>query len=235
MKRGLRRLRGRNKRIARPVAVRVMRPWYWRVLLLAIPLLVGYALAYWQFSGQEDFHANVASRQVRTDNSALSQQLVLVERQLQIERATRSNATREMAALQDEIMRLKEDVAFYQDILDEHGSSGVVQLHSVQLAKGARPGDYHYQILLVQSGRHDKLVKGRLRLVLQAIRDGKSSVWAIGDEVGQPRNTVSFKYYQRIGGTFHVPADFQAQTLLVEFSESDKKQALLTKTVRLPV
>lgn len=232
MRRTLRRLRGRNIRIARPVAVRLMRPWYWRILLVVIPFLVGYAIAYWQFSGKEEFHANIASMQARTENSAISQQLVLVERQLQIERATRSNATKEMAALQGEILRLKEDVAFYKGILDERGSSGVVQLHSVQLAKGARPGEYQYQILLVQSGRHDKMVKGRLRLVLQAMREGKNIARTIEDE--QPQNTVSFKYYQRIGGTFNVPADFPVQTLLVEFSESDKKQVLLTQTVKLP-
>lgn len=231
MRRTLRRLRGRNTRIAKPVAVRAKRPWYWLVLMVLVPLLAGYAIAYWQLSGRDEFHAGVTAEQIQADNRAISQQLVLTERQLQIERATRSNAIKEMAALQDKILRLKEDVAFYKGILDEGGSAGVVQLHSVKLVKASKPGGYRYQILLVQNGRHDKMVKGRLRLVLQ---DGKSIVRNIEGASGKHNQMLSFKYYQRIEGTFNVPAGFQAQTLLVEFSESDKKLPQLTQVVKLP-
>lgn len=230
MRRTLRRLRGRHARIAKPVAVRAKRPWYWLVLMVLVPLLAGYAIAYWQLSGKEELHAGVTAAQIQADNQAISQQLVLTERQLQIERATRSNAIKEMAALQDEILRLKEDVAFYKGILDESGSAGVVQLHSVKLAKGSKPGEYRYQILLVQNGRHDKLVRGRLRLVLQ---DSKGIVRDIEGASGRHNLMLSFKYYQRIEGTFNVPAGFQAQALLVEFSESDKKLPLLTQVVKL--
>lgn len=235
MRRTLRRLRGRNTRLARPVSVRAKRSWYWRVLMVLVPLAAGYAIAYWQISGNEVFHAGVAAVQIQAENRAISKQLVLAERQLQIERATRSSASREMAALQDEILRLKEDVAFYKGILDESGSAGVAQLHSVKLAKGSRPGEYQYQILLVQSGRHDKMVKGRLRLVLQVTQDGKSMGRNIEGAGGQHNQTVSFKYYQRVAGTFNVPADVQAQTLVVEFNESDKQQRQLTQVVKLPV
>lgn len=234
MRRTLRRLSGRNRRLAKPVAVKAQRPWYWRGLMVGVPLVAGYAIAYWQLSGHEAFQAIAASSEIQAENGAISKQLVLTERQLQIERATRSNAIKEMAALQDEILRLKEDVAFYKGILDESGTAGVPQVHSVKLTKGPQPGEYQYQILLVQSGRHDKMVKGRLRLVLQAMQDGKNVVHNIADAAGQHNQTVSFKYYQRLGGRFNVPAAVHAQALLVEFSEPGKKQPQLTQVVKLP-
>jgi hypothetical protein len=211
--------------------VHAARPWYWRVLIPCVAAAGGYALAYWQFSSGEYFQSAAEAEQVQ----ALVTQLVSTEHRLQVERSAQSNAAKEMAALQGEIMQLKEDVAFYKGILEESGTAGVARLHSIKLVKGARTGEYRYQILLVQSGRHDRMVQGKLQLTLQAVRDGKSVISNIEPDSRQQKGAqVNFKYYQRIEGMFSVPAGMQGRSLQVDFTESGGKRARLSQTVHLP-
>lgn len=232
MKRTFRRVRGRHGVAARRVAVHVPQPWYRRALMVCALVGVGYALGYWHFSRSEQ--STVMPEPEQAQSKALITQLVLSERQLQVERAAQSGAAKEMAALQDEIMRLKEDVAFYESILAESGSSGVPRLHSVKLVKGSHPGEYQYHILLVQSGRHDKVVRGTLRLMLQATQDGKAVTRHVESAGQQQSIMVNFKYYQRLDGTFSIPVAVQGQSLLVEFLESGGRQPKLTEAVNLP-
>jgi hypothetical protein len=207
------------------------RPWYWRVLISCAAAVAGYALAYWQFSSNDHFQAAAEPEQVQ----ALVTQLVSTERRLQVERSAQSNAGKEMAVLQGEIMQLKEDIAFYKGILEESGTAGIARLHSIKLTKGSPAGEYRYQILLVQSGRHDKMVQGMLQLTLQATKDGKAITRNIElDGRSQKGAPVSFKYYQRIDGTFSVPAGVQGRSLQVDFTESARKRVRLTQTVSFP-
>jgi hypothetical protein len=230
MRRTFRRLKGRHGVTARRVAVSASRPWYWRLLVPVIAMAAGYALAYWQLSSGEHFQAAAESEQVH----ALVAQLVSAERRLQVERAAQSNLAKEISALQDEMLTLKEEVAFYKSILTESAAPGELKLHKVKLAKGSRPGEYHYDILLVQSGRHDKTVQGKVQLILQATQDGKAVTQHVEPPGQQHGIVVSFKYYQRVDGIFNVPAGMQGQSLLVELSEPGGKRPKLSQLVNLP-
>jgi hypothetical protein len=112
MKRTLHRLRRRGP-VDRRMSVRAQHPWYLKLALAVLLAGAGYGLAYWQLTNRS---ANTGL------DEAYVAQLSAMERQLQVERATSSNAHKEMAALQDEVMRLKEDLAFYEGILSERGA-----------------------------------------------------------------------------------------------------------------
>jgi hypothetical protein len=230
MRRTFRRLRGRHGVTARRVAVRASRPWYWRLLIPFVALAVGYALAYWQLSNGEHFQAAAESEQVH----ALVAQLVSAERRLQVEHAAQSNLAKEISSLQDEMLTLKEEVAFYKSVLTESATPGVLKLHSVKLTKGSHPGEYRYHILLVQSGSHDKMAQGKLQLILQAAQNGKAVTQHVEPPGQQHGIVVSFKYYQRIDGIFNVPAGMQGQSLLVELSEPGDRRPKMTQSVNLP-
>lgn len=111
MKRTLHRMRRRGP-LGRRMSVRPQHPWYLKAALALLVAGVGYAFAYWHFTNQSA---------ARLDEACVAQ-MSMIERQLQLERATSSNAHKEMTVLQGEIMRLKEDVAFYEGILSERGT-----------------------------------------------------------------------------------------------------------------
>lgn len=230
MRRFRRTLRKHSGITARRVAVRSQPPWYGRALLAVLLLLAGYALGYWQYGATPDV---LSREQLASENRVLRQSMVHLEQRSQVDQAAQRNLAAQIAALQQEGMRLKEDVAFYEGILQESGTSSEPRIHSVRLMRAGHAGEYRYEILLTQSGRHDKPVQGVLRLELQGRRDG--------GPVSQPvaglaqGGKVSFKYYQRVDGAFRLPEGWSAQSLLVELATAGARQQKLVKSVNFPV
>ncbi len=104
---------------AKKVVVRSQRPWYWTWLFAGLLMLGGYFVAYWQFTGGDYSDLRSKVERLSKGNQTLQAKVVYTERQLQVEQATQSNLSNELTKLQDEDMRLKEDLAFYKNMLDE--------------------------------------------------------------------------------------------------------------------
>jgi len=104
---------------AKKVAVRSQRPWYWTWLFAGLLMLGGYFVAYWQFTGGDYSDLRSKVERLSKGNQTLQAKVVYTERQLQVEQATQSNLSNELTKLQDEDMRLKEDLAFYKNMLGE--------------------------------------------------------------------------------------------------------------------
>lgn len=224
MKRTLHRLRRRGP-VDRRVSIRAQHPWYVKAVAVLLLLALGYGVAYWQ---QSQRHAAVSPQ-----GEAFVAQIAGVERQLQLERATRDNIAKEMALLQDENMRLREDVAFYKGIMSERSGAGALQLQRVQFIRGGLPGEYRYRIALVQRGGKGKAISGSLRLAVQGVQQGRQAS-AEADLGGTQKGlAINFKQQQQLEGVFSLPATLQAQSLRVEFFEDGDTQPSVSQAYPL--
>lgn len=230
-----RRLKRHFGATAKQVSVRSRRPWYWKLLTAAVLFLFGYLLAYWQTAGGEFGKLNKSLENILEENRAMQARLVHGERQLQVERAAQANLSKELAKLQDEDMRLKQDVAFYKNILTENVGTSQVKLHSFELTKGQQPNQYEYHLLIVQSGRHDKTIQGNIKLMLSGIQSGKPvSLPVTLDSTAAQAMKINFKYYQRIDGMFLVPAGMLAQAVEASFIEIGGNRPKISLRADLP-
>lgn len=119
-----RRLKRHFGSTAKRVAVRSQRPWYWPWLFAGLLMLAGYLIGYWQFTGGDYSDLRSSVEHLTKENQSLQAKMVYSERQLQVEQATQSNLSKELTKLQDEDMRLKEDLAFYKNMLGEKAKRG---------------------------------------------------------------------------------------------------------------
>lgn len=103
---------------AKQVAVRSKRPWYFQVLLAVLFVTVGFGSAYWIFQGGENKSIHQKYEQIILENRALQTKLVGAQRELQIELATNNNLAKELATVQDESIKTKEDLFFYKNMLN---------------------------------------------------------------------------------------------------------------------
>lgn len=219
---------------ARNVAVRSQRPWYWRLLLAALLVLLGYLLAYWQIVGGGLDAQSLQS--LRQENSDLHASMVRIQRQLQVERAAQATLAKEIDSLQGESMRLKEDVAFYKNILSDSSAAGELKFYSFRLSKGERPNEYDYHILLAQSGRNNKPVQGQLQFTLNSAQGNAVALRPLADG-GSAASTVkvNFKYYQRLDGSLIVPDAAAGASVEASFIENGARRATISHKVDLPV
>lgn len=203
---------------------------------MLVLVLLGYIFGYWQFAAGDLNTLTSHVQQLTLENQSLQAKIVHHERQLQVEQAAQANLAKEMAALQEEDMRIKEDIEFYKSILKvTPGATGELKLHSFKLTRGDMANEYNYNILLMQSGKHDRLVQGQLNLLLSGTRAGQLVTLPIGGSPAAEGIKINFKYYQRVEGSFVIPDDVAGQTLEARFVAAGATQPYITKKMDLPV
>jgi len=233
---------------ARRVAVRPHVPGYMRWLGLAVTgtaavVLLWLAYHYGQiFAGFEQHGVERALKKLATDNvqlekanARLKSELAVIERQLQIERATYTDLVKQVKALSNENARLKEDVALMQTISAPGAKIEGVRVSSVRVEPNPVAGEYNYRIVLLQTGSRAKPFQGSYQLVVNLLQDGKRmgmTVPATGDRSANGYQ-LDFRVHQRIDGTFKVSPDAVVRSVQVRVFEDGQAQPKVMQTVTL--
>jgi hypothetical protein len=103
---------------AKQVAVRSQRPWYFQAVLALLCVTLGFALAYWLLHDDEGAVIRQQLQQSTIENKDLATKLVGAQRELQVELATNNTLAKELATVQDESIKMKEDLYFYKNMLE---------------------------------------------------------------------------------------------------------------------
>ena len=230
------------------VAVHAHVPWYlrWLGIVAVGALVVGVGWATYDF-GMEfaGFRQGEADRALAKLNEAIKHhqdelaelrvKVAAGERQLQIERATYGDVAKQVKSLTEENATLKEDLAFFQSLMLTAGKDSAIAINRFKLQPESLPGEYRYQLLLVYPGQRAKEFQGRLQLVLNLQQDGRKVIVTLPPEndknAGEYR--ISFKFFQRIEGTFKIAPDAQVKSLQVRVFENGSNAPKLTQTVNI--
>lgn len=230
------------------LAVRPHMPWYWRWsgVVAGGMLVAGVAWFTYDFGLEyAGFRQGEAARlraqldetvrQQQTELAQLNAKTAAAERQLQIERATFGDLARQVKSLAQENATLKEDLAFFQSLTAASGKEGAVSINRFRLMPETVPGEYRYQLLLVQTGERAKEFNGRLQFVLNLQQDGRKVVLMLPpDPKGAAKEyQVSFKLFQRVEGMFRIAPDAAVKGLQVRVFEGNSDAPKLTHNVTI--
>jgi hypothetical protein len=102
---------------AKQVAVRSRRPWYFQWLLAFAFVCVGFGLAFGVLHDSEHENIQLRLQQTMLENKELQTKLIGAQRELQVELATNNNLAKELATVQDESLKVKEELVFYKNML----------------------------------------------------------------------------------------------------------------------
>lgn len=241
-----RHLKRRFSIAARPVTIRSSLPWYWRwagLVALGVSLLFLGRLTY-QFgmeiagfsSGEAGRERQELLERVARQESELVElrsRVAASERQLDIERAAYGDLTKQVKVLTAENAAIKEDLAFFQSLMPAAGREGV-SINRFRVQAGGLPGEYRYQLLLVQTGQRARDFKGNLQLVVNLQRKaGASAMVTIPADNTADVNAyqLSFRFFQRVEGTFRVQPDASVKDLQVRVFESGTNVPKATQTI----
>ena len=210
------------------VGVHVELRWYWRLFWILLLLSSGFLLAYWFFADKDAAALQREISRLQQENTELRTQAIHVERQQQVSTVAQGSLAKDLTSLQEENVRLKEDMAFYKSILEESSGVAAIKLHDFKVSHSGRVGEYQYRLLLVQSGKHDKNVQGNVQLTLVGVQNGRSMT--------QPLTVskVNFKYYQPLEGKFVVPTAMTVESLQASFMVAGAGASKLTQTITIP-
>lgn len=239
----LRRLRQRFGISAPRMTVQTHVAWYWRMLGLVVVLSCSFALAAWiydagrRFAGFDRREAEQELSQLRESVAKLSKEAAELrggvnasESKLQIERTAQLQLGKQVKALENENTRLKEDLAFFENLIPSEHRDDTLLINRFRVDPGALPGEFRYRLLLLQGGRRDKPFQGSLQLLVTLQGGDKDAIITLPEEGAAQAYKISFKYFQRVEGTFRVAPDVQVKMVRVRIFEAGSAQVRATQS-----
>ncbi len=229
------------------MAVRPDVPWYWRLLRIVAALALAGAVAWGLLAlFGRDMQGREASTEfarlherMQHDASELAElrpKVAQAERQMQIDRATAADLSRQVKALAFENAALKEDLAFFQSLMSsEKGREGTISVNRFRLQPEPTAGEYRYRMLLVQAGQRLREFHGSLQFVLDVQQDGRKLVLTLPPEAEREARDyqLSFKFFQRIEGTFKLTPGSVLKGMQVRVFENGVRTPKLTQSLNV--
>jgi len=248
MRKTLRRLRHRFGIAAPRLAVNPHVPWYWRALRIVAVLSISGALALWMYDAGRRF-AGFDRREVEDELSMLRARVAELESEvpklravadssdarLKIEQSVQRDLARQMKQLEADNARLKEDIAFFENLSARDQVEERVQIARFKVEPGALLGEFRYRVLVMQGGPRPRGFDGRLQFIVDLQRGGKDAILVIPDESPEPGSAfqISFTRFYRAEGVFRVDPAAKVRSVQVRLLEKGSEQPRATQSINL--
>jgi len=185
-----------------------------------------------------------AMRQQATQLRYTQSQLDTADGELVIERAAREELETQLRAAQAEVGRVRDQLAFYEQLLPA-GPEGSVDIRGVQIDREG--GGLRYKVLLMRSGRNGGTpFAGALRFQATGVLKGETvtvdlapmqvkaevgPVTTTGESTSAASLALQFDQYQRSQGILAVPEGFVPESVTVSVLEGETVRA--SRSVKL--
>jgi len=243
----LRRWRSRFGISAPRVAVRTHIPWHLRALAAVAVLSLSLASAGWIYDTGRRF-AGFDSKESQQELMALRDRVDELDKEsaqlrafvnagestLQIERTAQQQLARQVKTLEEENARLKEDMAFFENLAVADGKDAGFSLNRLRVEPDSVPGQYRYRVLAAaQGGKKEREFKGNIQLLVAVQQDSKSAmmIFPAANDTNRQRYNISFKHFQRVDGTFNLPPGARIASVEVRLMQDGVMRATQSVTL----
>ena len=173
--------------------------------------------------------------QLRSTSTGLHERNAQLESDLAIARGGAQALARQVAGLTAENVQLKEEVAFFKELVADSNAGPGLSLPRLALDRQSDE-TWHYRLLVVRGGNPKDDFAGRVVLqatiASRAAADGSTRILTLPND--QPQTaaalTLAFRYYQRVEGSFHVPPGSRVTTLVARAFEGADGAPIASRT-----
>jgi hypothetical protein len=212
-----------------------VRKYMIQAVVFAIVVLLGWFLFQLGFrlSGFEELAAENSIQELQervafleAENQRLSDEASYQGRSSEIEHHALDEVRTELEKREEELLSLKEELAFYRSIVSPSAMRPGLHIQSLQLENAEAKGEYRYKLVLTLV-RGKRVAKGRVTIEIKGLHNGKpENISVAGDDAGLK---FSFRYFQRIEGKLVLPEGFKPEQVSVSVHPSSQKMEPVDK------
>ena len=233
------------------VVVRSQRPRTWRLLIL-LAVLVGFATL-WGVYELGRYQGGFDAAQARAERVRLMEardalrervkelraEKVALERDRDIEEEGHRQVREDLKRLQDELLEIKEELAFYRGIVSPEDTASGLRVQSFDVEKNTGDEIFHYQLVLTQVLKNDSFTSGYASLEVEGVyEDGGTRERLALAEIatdGTERLRFRFRYFQDFRGDLELPEGFVPFRVIVTVHPSGGRYGSIEETFDWPV
>lgn len=174
--------------------------------------------------------------QLLGENKALRQELLILERNIQVDKQAAALLQEKLIDSQEEIFQLRKDLEFYQGIItatDETNSPGV---HGIRIKPLTQRNGYRLELILLNIANTGKMVEGRMEVVIEGIQDSaikRLSLSAVSLDENRDYS-IRLRNFQRFENNFILPENFKPQRVFVTLSPDEPDESGFEKIFDWP-
>lgn len=170
---------------------------------------------------------------LETRNSSLVKKNAQLAGDSKIEHDAYQQANRTLVDNQREILKLKEELVFYQGIVSPSSAALGVNLQSFQVTQKNPRNFYSYKLVLTKNGKSTRKIQGKFDVIIRGEDKGKSTELKLVDLKAEKKNKVesfAFRYFETFVGEIVLPKTFIPYEVEIHINPSTKKVESVTET-----
>lgn len=176
------------------------------------------------------------NKELEGDNQQLRERLIVLERTASVDKQTETYLQQEIRELQDEVFRLKGELAFFEGIMESEGQAKGVDVHDIHVRRLASPNTYRLRLVLTNVADKDDVATGTMGIFVEGRSNGVARVLPLSEVSVDAALDLSYKFrnFKRFDASMQLPAGFVAQRVHVDLQPSDRKASKIRKTFDWP-
>jgi len=224
--------------------IRSHHPWRHRAKLSALFLLllaIAWGVFEYGFSRAGYDNSDLHEERTRLSEQLAEEQkltqdlrakIAVLSRAAQVDKQAYGSVEVSQKQSQDEMLELKEEVAFYRGIVAPMETASGLNIPSLQMTEIGEAGVYRFKLVFTQMKSNQHVVKGYAQVVFEGVKDGTQVQLSLKEVSGGALNKLKlrFKYFQNNEGEIVLPKGFLPSRVLVELVPNGKGMTRLKKT-----
>lgn len=151
----------------------------------------------------------------------LEQQLSEQQQTNAIQQGTEQELQLQLTELQAQVMNLKKELMFYQNIT-QGNSTSKLQVRETFISKTELPDVYRYRIVITQGKKVSKPITGKVKLALKTDNDEKNSDIA--------EHNLNLRHIQVIEGSVNIAENITPEAITIKITQGKKTR--LNETIK---
>lgn len=165
------------------------------------------------------------STSLRDENLQLREALARAERTVQMDQAAYQELTKSLQAYEQDIVKLREELNFYRNIISPPDKKGGLRVQSLDVQQVGAVGNYRYKLVLIQALKHERSIYGTASIEISGSQGGQNTVIRVPAGNERPIS-VNLKYFQDIEGKFELPRGFRPRSIKVSVTTAGGGQTV---------
>lgn len=213
--------------------------YWWLLGLVLVSLSAWWSLSYEQWCPEPDMTAAdeevaLLGRQVAEfegERTELRLEVARLARANQIDQEAALGLREEIRTLQDERLKLEQDVVFLRRVVSHGAGKEVLRIKDFKLVGGAEEEKTRYRFVVSLAQERSSAVDGKILISLEGVQDGKTKILSLKTLSSGKIEFVKmrFKRFQSIDGLMQFPKNFTPTRVLVDIQPNDEEIPPLTK------
>jgi hypothetical protein len=149
----------------------------------------------------------------------LREKYTVLERAAQVDKEAYNTINGNLKELQNELLELKQEVAFYRGIVAPSETASGLNIMSLKFDSIGDNNGYRFKLILTQLKTNERVVRGQARIFIDGIMQGKQRQLSLSEVSGgkiKDDLNMRFKYFQNLEGDIVLPEGFAPSSVVVD-------------------